>query len=97
MSVITQSENPQTYELMVCAWEKSPRHCVYLNNYRIAGRKPWGGASQHTAWNITLNDIANAIPAIHGLLGVLKQVKQGAEYPDELGDLIDAAIAQMEA
>lgn len=28
------------------------------------------------------------------LLKVLQEVKQGAEYPDELGDIIDAAISK---
>lgn len=59
---------PDGYELMVCGWEKNPRHCVYLNDYRIAGGKPWGGAHIASQWRVSLSDLANAIPAVQRAL-----------------------------
>ena len=58
----------KTYELMVCGWNGNPRHCVYLNDTRIAGTKPWGGSDEARAWQITLKDLADAIPEIRELL-----------------------------
>lgn len=39
---------------------------------------------------------ARLIAAAPDLLEALREAKQGAEYPDDLGDIIDAAIAQAE-
>lgn len=69
-----------TFELMVCGWEKNPRHCVYLNNYRIAGGKPWGGAHSHKAWDVTLDDLAAAIPAIRHMRDALTMIATGEGF-----------------
>lgn len=54
----------QTYELSVCGMRGVPRYCVYLNNHRIAGAKPWGGAQTQTDWTVTLDQLCDAIPEV---------------------------------
>lgn len=54
---------PKVYELAACNWQGN-LHCVYLNDYRIAGGKPWGGGTTAKRWNVTVDDIAAAIPEI---------------------------------
>jgi hypothetical protein len=61
--VLERVEAAATYELMVCRWEGSVG-CVYLNDFRVAGGKPWGGAEAAATWQITRNDIERAIPEI---------------------------------
>ncbi len=34
---------------------------VYLNGYRIAGEKPWGGGRVLKAWTIELSDLREAM------------------------------------
>ena len=65
------TEKP-TFELMVCGWDKNPRHCVYLNDYRIAGGKPWGGAQTESHWYITLDDLCAAIPELRAMREALR-------------------------
>jgi len=54
----------KTYELAVCEWEGNPVKCVYLNDHRIAGGKPWGGSSRMRTFQITLKDLTDAIPEL---------------------------------
>lgn len=54
---------PKTYELQVARWEGRIR-CVYLNDFRIAGGKPWGGYEPAATWQITMSDIEGAIPEV---------------------------------
>lgn len=35
---------------------------IYLNDYRIAGAKPWGGGSTLKSWEIKLDDLKRALP-----------------------------------
>ena len=69
-----------TYELSVCKWEGRV-HCVYLNDYRIAGGKPWGGASDMKTWPISINDLESAIPALRR---PREQVISASLHPDDL-------------
>ena len=38
--------------------------CIGLNNYRIAGPKPWGGGTVVKRWDVSLADLGRAIPSI---------------------------------
>lgn len=55
---------PKTYELAVVGWNGTPVHCVYLNDYRVAGGKPWGGSETYRGWQISMKDIESAIPEV---------------------------------
>jgi hypothetical protein len=37
---------------------------VYLNDYRIAGPKPWGGGRVIKTFKVTLKDLIEAIPEL---------------------------------
>jgi hypothetical protein len=67
----------EAYRLSVCGWNGNPRHCVYLNSHRVAGGKPWGGADQQKDWDVTLDDLADAIPAIAAMRKALEQIAAG--------------------
>jgi len=92
---------PKTYELMVCGWDRNPRHCVYLNDYRIAGGKPWGGAQSETHWHVTMEDLANAIPDIHLMREALRKIAAGegvyGAQAHEYKELARAALSKAEA
>lgn len=58
-------DEPQdSFELLVCGFEKNPAHCVYLNNYRVAGGKPWGGGNTTARWRVSLADLQAALPEL---------------------------------
>lgn len=40
------------------------RKCISLNDYRIAGEKPWGGGNIEKSWTVKLDLIKRAIPDI---------------------------------
>ena len=50
-------------DLEVIAWEGRP-HCVYLNNFRVVGGKPWGGGSTLRSWPTSLREIIEAFPEL---------------------------------
>lgn len=54
----------ETYTLTVCGFAGKPRWCVYLNNTRIAGQKPWGGSSDLTDFKVEAKHIKQAIPEL---------------------------------
>jgi len=53
-----------TIELVVVKHGKNPAHCVYLNSYRIAGQKPWGGGDTTASWDVSLDTLRVAIPEL---------------------------------
>ena len=58
-------DEPQdTFGLLVCAFARNPAHCVYLNNHRVAGGKPWGGGKISASWRISLKDLQAALPEL---------------------------------
>lgn len=59
-----EDEPQDSFGLLVCGFEKNPAHCVYLNNTRVAGGKPWGGGSTTASWRITLDDLRRAFPEL---------------------------------
>lgn len=54
---------PKAYELEIVEWE-GHLHCVYLNNFRIAGGKPWGGGVTVKKFRLTVDDLKSAIPEL---------------------------------
>jgi hypothetical protein len=50
------------FELVVVRWEGNPAHCVYLNDTRIAGSKPWGGGDTQARWMVSLDQLRAALP-----------------------------------
>lgn len=50
------------YELSVVSGVEGA--CAVLNNYRIAGPKPWGGGQVTKAWRVTAADLLNAVPEL---------------------------------
>lgn len=35
--------------------------CIYLNNHRIVGPKPWGGGTTIKEWKVTRNEVLRAL------------------------------------
>lgn len=67
--MLTDEQLDAPMELTVVKWEGRP-HCVYLNNFRIAGGKPWGGGTTLKEWKtVTLRDLIRGIPALRKELG----------------------------
>jgi hypothetical protein len=48
---------------------------IYINDHRVAGAKPWGGARTSKHLNTTLRDIVLAIPAVASALRALQSVE----------------------
>lgn len=51
------------FTLEVVKWE-GKLHCCYLNNFRIAGSKPWAGGETVKSWPVPLRDLVQAIPEL---------------------------------
>lgn len=39
-------------------------HCIYINNYRVAGPKPWGGGQTVLSWRASLKDFETALEKV---------------------------------
>lgn len=46
-------------EMLLCQGVEGP--CVYLNDLRIAGPKPWGGGKTVNRWRVRRGDVFNAL------------------------------------
>lgn len=55
-------DTDQKYELLVCGFENNPARCVYVNNFRLGGAKPWGGGRTTAVWHFSLNELRRAFP-----------------------------------
>lgn len=55
----TGEESPTTLTLELIAGVEGDS--VYLNDYRIAGPKPWGGGRLKKKWKVRLEDIETVI------------------------------------
>lgn len=51
------------FELRIVRWEGRIR-CVYLNDHRIAGGKPWGGGEVVAKFTVSRDDLLSAIPGL---------------------------------
>lgn len=56
---IAQENMEVTVELV--EWQ-GKIHCVYVNNHRIAGSKPWAGGTIIKTWTTTLGEFTRALP-----------------------------------
>ena len=63
------ADSEKTYKLTLCRWQ-GKLHCVYLNDYRIAGGKPWAGGTVEREWNVTIDDLIRAIPELREFVAV---------------------------
>lgn len=59
-----KDEPQDSFSLMVVRFNGNPAHCVYLNNHRIVGTKPWGGGDAQASWRFTLADLQAAFPEL---------------------------------
>ncbi len=58
-------DEPQdSFSLKLIRWNGNSAHCVYLNNTRIVGGKPWGGGTVQREWRFTLEDLRRAFPEL---------------------------------
>lgn len=71
---LTDEQLDAPIRLASCGWNGNPNHCLYLNNHRISGGKPWGGGVTTKEWKgVTLREIARAIPALQAALDQLSR------------------------
>lgn len=56
-------EQGKKISLEVVEWEGRV-HCVYLNDHRIAGGKPWGGGRVCATFATLEKDLAAAVPSL---------------------------------
>lgn len=47
-------------KISVCEW-RGRVHCVYLNDYRVAGGKPWGGGETVAEWDVPIERLVGVI------------------------------------
>lgn len=65
-----ESKDP-TIELVLC--DGVTGKCIYLNNHRIVGPKPWGGATSQKNIKIKLSELEEALQLKEGSLNHLKE------------------------
>jgi hypothetical protein len=59
MTKMKTKENTVTLDVIdACGW---PAWCVYLNNYRIGGCKPWGGGRISKSFKIQIAHLQTAL------------------------------------
>jgi hypothetical protein len=51
-----------TVKLVLCQGVEG--QCIYLNDYRIAGPKPWGGGRTLHTWVVSVDDLTRAIDGL---------------------------------
>ena len=59
----------------ICTISGCEGECVALNQYRIAGPKPYGGGRVVKRWNTSLHDISNALRGIATLTPIATEPK----------------------
>jgi len=42
--------------------------CLSVNDYRVAGPKPWGGGKITRSWTVTIKDLIGGLPELKALL-----------------------------
>jgi hypothetical protein len=68
MAKLTDEKLDAARTLQVVRWEGHLR-CVYLNDFRIAGGKPWAGGTAAKEWKVTLREVIRAFPELQDALG----------------------------
>lgn len=64
--VMSEVKKESCFQLEVVKWE-GKLHCCYLNNYRIAGSKPWAGGETVKSWSVPLRELISAVPELRKL------------------------------
>ena len=82
------TDSPKGFEAWVVAGPEGP--ALYLNNYRIAGPKPWAGGSVTAEWKgRTVEDLFAAVPELRALRESHDAL---ATALNRVADLIEATI-----
>lgn len=68
--VLPDDELDKNFDLIICGWEKNKHRCVYLNDFRIVGGKPWGGGSTTAKWSLSLRELIRAFSPLQDALGI---------------------------
>lgn len=68
MAKLTDKSLDEPRDLQVVRWQGELR-CIYLNNFRVAGGKPWAGGTTAKAWKVTLREVIRAFPELQDALG----------------------------
>ena len=63
---MSEAKKDPSFKLEVVKWEGS-LHCAYLNDFRVAGGKPWAGGEIVKTWNVSLRDLTEAVPELRKL------------------------------
>jgi hypothetical protein len=64
--VMSEVKEDPRFQLEVVKWE-GKLHCCYLNNFRIAGGKPWAGGETVKSWSVPLRELISAVPELRKL------------------------------
>ena len=59
-SPMSTTKKNEEFELVICEWQ-GKIHCIYLNDYRIAGGKPWGGGKTLKTFKVKRKDLDEAL------------------------------------
>lgn len=51
-------------KLVIVDWNGHSNHCVYLDDYRIAGGKPWAGGRVSKEFNVRREDVLRALQVV---------------------------------
>ena len=60
-------DKPFTVDIHGC---QGAIQCIYINNHRAVGGKPWGGQEIKSFEGITLRDVVRAFPELYRELGL---------------------------
>ena len=56
-SIVQNEDKPIT--IVFCEGVEGPS--IYINDYRVCGRKPWGGGKVTHTWKATIKDLKTAL------------------------------------
>lgn len=66
---LTDEALDKPVNLEVVQWQ-GRLHSAYMNDFRIAGGKPWGGGQTAKTWTTSLREIIRAFPELQKALGL---------------------------
>ncbi|NEJ15471.1 hypothetical protein GR211_21890 [Rhizobium leguminosarum] len=70
---------PESVDLEICAWNGNSTHCIYLNSYRVAGEKPWGGGRVERKFHVRSSDVLRALFPNGAILAEVQRRISGSE------------------
>ena len=79
------------FELTVVRWQ-GRLECVYLNNFRVVGGKPWGGGMTAAEWKLHGRDVLDAFPELRAALACNSHDELVAALKAASGYLLNAKI-----